>query len=295
VAISSKIDEPIPQDGGETRLDRAQQTLPRRRFFSDMPDKGLFAGVAVIGFAGILISKVRGFDADIVAAAAVVLMVAYGFVAFQYRRVRLRPDRLGDNFYYLGFIYTLASLSAALLQLRGGARIEELLGSFGIALFTTIIGIAGRVLFVQLRADIDEVEDEVRRDLLSSSADLRAQLNITLAEFETFHTGVQQATRKAAEQSTTAAQDAISNISRVANGAAESIERAFSRETDKLHAFELAAERIEKGLKDLTIEMSDRVTDLSDSLERMVEQLAAVIDIVSRRKAGFRIWPFGRR
>lgn len=295
MAISSKIDEPIPQDGGETRLDRAQQTLPRRRFFSDMPDKGLFAGVAVIGFAGILISKVRGFDADIVAAAAVVLMVAYGFVAFQYRRVRLRPDRLGDNFYYLGFIYTLASLSAALLQLRGGARIEELLGSFGIALFTTIIGIAGRVLFVQLRADIDEVEDEVRRDLLSSSADLRAQLNITLAEFETFHTGVQQATRKAAEQSTTAAQDAISNISRVANGAAESIERAFSRETDKLHAFELAAERIEKGLKDLTIEMSDRVTDLSDSLERMVEQLAAVIDIVSRRKAGFRIWPFGRR
>jgi hypothetical protein len=295
VAISSKIDEPIPQDGGETRLDRAQQTLPRRRFFSDMPDKGLFAGVAVTGFAGILISKVRGFDADIVAAAAVVLMVAYGFVAFQYRRVRLRPDRLGDNFYYLGFIYTLASLSAALLQLRGGARIEELLGSFGIALFTTIIGIAGRVLFVQLRADIDEVEDEVRRDLLSSSADLRAQLNITLAEFETFHTGVQQATRKAAEQSTTAAQDAISNISRVANGAAESIERAFSRETDKLHAFELAAERIEKGLKDLTIEMSDRVTDLSDSLERMVEQLAAVIDIVSRRKARFRIWPFGRR
>jgi hypothetical protein len=295
VAISSKIDAPIPQDSGETRLDRAQQTLPRRRFFSDMPDKGLFAVVAVTGFAGILISKVRGFDADVVAAAAVVLMVAYGFVAFQYRRVRLRPDRLGDNFYYLGFIYTLASLSAALLQLRGGARIEELLGSFGIALFTTIIGIAGRVLFVQLRADIDEVEDEVRRDLLSTSADLRAQLNITLAEFETFHTGVQQAARKAAEQSTTATQDAISNISRVANAAAENIDKAFSRESDKLHAFELAAARIEKGLKDLTVEMSDRVIDLTDGLDRMVAQLAAVLDIISRRKPRFRIWPFGRR
>jgi hypothetical protein len=32
----------------------------------------------------------------------------------------MRLDRLGDNFYYLGFIYTLASLTAALLQLRGG-------------------------------------------------------------------------------------------------------------------------------------------------------------------------------
>ena len=292
---SSKTEEPTHQDSVETRLDRAQQTLPRRRFFSDMPDKGLFAVVAVLGFAGIVILKVRGFDADAVAGAAVALMVVYGVVAFQYRRVRLRPDRLGDNFYYLGFIYTLASLSAALLQLRAGARIEELLGSFGIALFTTIIGVAGRVLFVQLRGDIDEVEDEVRRDLLSTSADLRAQLNITLAEFETFHTGVQQAARKAAEQSTTAAQDAISNISRVANAAAENIDRAFSREADKLHAFEQAAFRIENGLKDLTAEMSDRVQDLSDSLARMVEQLAAAIDIIGRRKSRFRFWPSGRK
>jgi hypothetical protein len=277
------------------RLDRAQRTLPRRRFFNDMPDKGLFALVAVLGFAGILILKVRGFDADLVAGGAVILMLLYGFVAFQFRRVRLRPDRLGDNFYYLGFIYTLASLSAALLQLRGGARIEELLGSFGIALFTTIIGVAGRVLFVQMRGDIDEVEDEVRKDLLSTSADLRAQLNITLAEFETFHTGVQQATRKAAEQSTTAAQDAISNISRVANAAAESIDKAFAREADKLHAFEQAAARIEKGLKDLTTEMSDRVYDLSDGLEKMVGQLAVTIDLISRRKPKFRFWPFGRK
>src|SRR5258707_5158375 len=187
------VNEPSPQGSGD-RLDRAQRTLPRRRFFSDMPDKGLFALAAVLGFTAILLFKIRGFDTDLVAAGAVVLMIAYGFIAFQFRRVRLRPDRLGDNFYYLGFVYTLASLSAALLQLRGGARIEELLGSFGIALFTTIVGIAGRVLFVQMRGDIDEVEDEVRRDLLSTSADLRAQLNITLAEFETFHTGVQQAT-----------------------------------------------------------------------------------------------------
>jgi hypothetical protein len=75
-----------------------------------MPDNGLFAGVSVTGFAGILISKVRGVDADVVAAAAVVLIVAYGFVAFQYRRVRLRPDRLGDNSYLGSFTRSRASL-----------------------------------------------------------------------------------------------------------------------------------------------------------------------------------------
>ena len=114
---ATRTDESFP-GGQEDRLDRAQRTLPRRRFFSDMPDKGLFAVVAVLGFAGILLLKVNGIDADMVAAGAVFLMIAYGFFAFQFRRVRLRPDRLGDNFYYLGFVYTLASLSAALLQLR---------------------------------------------------------------------------------------------------------------------------------------------------------------------------------
>jgi hypothetical protein len=288
------VNDPYPHGSGD-RLDRAQRTLPRRRFFGDMPDKGLFALAAVLGFTAILLLKIRGFDPDLVAAGAVALMIAYGFAAFQFRRVRLRPDRLGDNFYYLGFVYTLASLSAALLQLRGGARIEELLGSFGIALFTTIIGIAGRVLFVQMRGDIDEVEDEVRKDLLSTSADLRAQLNITLAEFETFHTGVQQAARKAAEQSTTAAQDAISNISRVANAAAENIDKAFAHEAEKVQFFEQAVLRIEKGLKDLTTEISDRVHDLSDNLERMVGQLAVAIDLISRKKPKFRFWPFSRK
>jgi hypothetical protein len=277
----------------EDRLDRAQRTLPRRHFFNEMPDKGLFALVSVAGFAAILILKVRGFDADLVAGGAVTLMLVYGFVAFQFRRVRLRPDRLGDNFYYLGFIYTLASLSAALLQLRTGARMEQLLGSFGIALFTTIVGVAGRVLFVQMRGDIDEVEDEVRKDLLATSADLRSQLSMALAEFETFHTAVQQAARKAAQQSD--AQDAISNISRIANAAADNIDKAFAREEEKARALEQAMLRIEKGLKGLTTEMSDRVYDLSDNLERMVGQLAIAVDLISRRKSKFRFWPSRRK
>lgn len=284
-----------PRGRAEDRLDRAQRTLPRRRFFSDMPDKGLFAFVAVLGFAGILFSKLNGFDADYVAGGAVALMLAYGFVAFQFPRVRIRPDRLGDNFYYLGFIYTLASLSAALLQIRTGKSIDDLLGSFGIALFTTIIGVAGRVLFVQMRGDIDEVEDEVRKDILNASADLRAQLNLTLAEFETFQVGVQQATKKSAEQSVTATQDAISNISRVANAAAENIDRAFAQEADGVRSFEQTVLRIEDSLKNLTSDLNNRFYDFTDSVDRMVAQLGVTIDLISRTKSRFWLWPFRRK
>ena len=73
---------------------------------------------------------------------------------------RARPEnehsRLGDEVYYLGLLYTLTSLCAALVTLFlldewsrifGGEvkltleqRTDEMIGSFGIALLTTIAG-----------------------------------------------------------------------------------------------------------------------------------------------------------
>lgn len=293
VDISGQPEE-IARNAPEDRLERAQRMLPRRRFFSDMPDKGLFALAAITGFAGILYFKLKEYDADYVAGGAVFLMVGYGFCAFQFRRIRLRPDRLGDNFYYLGFIFTLASLSAALILIRRGASIDDLLGSFGIALFTTIVGVAGRVLFVQLRGDVDEVEDEIRRDLLSASADLRAQLNITLAEFETFHTGVQQAAKKAAEQSIGSTQDAISNISRVANSAADNIGKAFTREADDVQTIEKGLSRMQDDLRDLADDLNDRFNDFNGRMDRLIVQLARAVDLIGRTKRRLRFWPFRR-
>jgi hypothetical protein len=217
------LDAPATVD----RLDAAAANLPRRSFFSDMPDKGLFACAATLGFFGILLFKLDGFEANYVAAGAVALMLGYGGLAYRLPKVQMRIDRLGDNFYYLGFIYTLASLSAALIQLREGVAVETLLGSFGIALFTTIVGVAGRVIFVQMRGELDDVEERVRRDLLAASADLRSQLSLSLAEFETFQTAVAQAAANVREQSPELASAAIDRISRVAAQAARRIEEAL--------------------------------------------------------------------
>jgi len=42
--------------------------LPRRFFFDDMPDKGLFAGVAALGFILILFLKVEALGPELVCA-----------------------------------------------------------------------------------------------------------------------------------------------------------------------------------------------------------------------------------
>src|SRR5579859_8237734 len=131
---------PSETTASEDRLAAAARTLPRRRFIDDMPDKGLFAVFALAGFLAILVLKTETrLSSQMVAALSVSAMVLYGIFAWRMPTVQIRPDRLGDNFYYLGFIYTLASLSATLIEIRNGPQIEELLGNFGIALTTTVL------------------------------------------------------------------------------------------------------------------------------------------------------------
>jgi hypothetical protein len=292
----AKASDPAPaQTMATSPLDRGELLLPRRRFFDQMPDKGLFAVAAVGGFVAIFILKLYGVNGNLVAVGAVLVMLMYGIVAFRFRRVQLRPDRLGDNFYYLGFIFTLASLSAALLELqRDTTFIESVLGSFGIALFTTIFGVAGRVLFVQLRTDIDEVEDEVRRDLVNAGADLRGQLNTTLADFETFQLGVRQAAEEAARGASTVVQDAISNISRVANAAGESFDRALDRESERVHDLQESISKADTRLNSLITSINDRMDEFNDRIDRMTDRLGEAIELIGRVKRKRKFWPFGR-
>ena len=63
------------------------------------------------------------------------------------------PEEEGDNVYYLGLLFTLISLMFTLLELfgadtttvRSAENIRALLENFGIALTSTVVGIAGRV------------------------------------------------------------------------------------------------------------------------------------------------------
>lgn len=93
-------------------------------------------------------------------ASGIAIMVLY---VAQQRRARPENEhpRLGDEVYYLGLLYTLTSLCAALVMLfllddgipfLGQGRLltleqrtDEMIGSFGIALLTTIAGIVIRM------------------------------------------------------------------------------------------------------------------------------------------------------
>ena len=66
----------------------------------------------------------------------------------------IRPEILGDNIYYLGFLLTLSSLSYTLYKFSSADNeIDQIIENFGIALSSTLIGVIGRVYFNQSHDD----------------------------------------------------------------------------------------------------------------------------------------------
>ena len=96
------------------------------------------------------------------------------------------PEEEGDNVYYLGLLFTLISLMLTLVDLFGldaqgvpnAENISELLKNFGIALTSTVAGIAGRVMVQNLQRTgsterSDFSEDTVLETLPPASASAR--------------------------------------------------------------------------------------------------------------------------
>src|ERR1700685_3376856 len=122
----------------------------------------VFMLFVVAGSAYIVVSKLSGIGQIWVTFVPVLTMISYALLIVLARSLRLRDDQAGDNLYYMGFLFTLTSLGVSLYQFNASRAAEEIVQNFGIAIGSTITGIALRVIFNQMRQDPIEVERVMR-------------------------------------------------------------------------------------------------------------------------------------
>jgi len=122
---------------------------------------GISAAVFMIfvaaGAVYIIAAKLGGVGRIFVTLVPVLTMIGYAVLIWSARSLRLRDDQAGDNLYYMGFLFTLTSLGVSLYQFNAAHAAEEIVQNFGIAIGSTITGIALRVIFNQMRQDPVEV------------------------------------------------------------------------------------------------------------------------------------------
>lgn len=163
--------------------------------YNSLP-KQLFIYFAVFGCIFIWVAKFCRAPQFIVTLIAVSLIPLYCYIALRNKKFFIKEDQIGDNAYYMGFLFTLSSLSFALftLQMGGEKNISEqvfkIVGNFGVALWSTIAGIACRIYIAQLRQDISEIEEDVKIKLLETASDVTSNLHNVLYDFNVFTTSL---------------------------------------------------------------------------------------------------------
>ncbi len=234
----------------------------------------LFSGLALIAFFNWI-----GWGPWLVALLLSALMVLFGWVI---RETEVHSDSKGDSFYYLGLLFTFIALVAALVAFDWGSDANRTIGiirNFGIALVTTIWGLAGRVWYTMSGDAPGDLEEATRVDLEEAVSEMkgsldraRNQLDILANTFEVSGKAMVATVGRISDTADRAAQttdrlDALAN--RVA-GTAESL-------AENVNAFNGA---VEDGAK--------AARSLRESLDETGERSAALGRELASAGSGFR-------
>ena len=242
----------------------------QRSMDAERSGRGLFLAFFLGG--GVLILLMKSLTASPLLAVVlpIVLMGSYACLLVEWPDLRPKVDFAGDNFYYLGFLYTLISLAISLYQFNTEGATSSIITNFGLALTSTILGLAGRILLNQPR-DEEEAEVRAREDLARANRRLRAEMEYSIEEFQQFRV---EATRvfEQLDQGVTAAGTALERqLEHLESGAAR-----FGVLRQRLGEVDEAASEAVRDIQAQRERFVSESQDVSESLQQLVARFRSV-------------------
>jgi hypothetical protein len=234
----------------------------------------LYFGLVLFGCGFIVFSKLHDFGAFYVTSIPVVVMIGYALLLAFARLLRLRDDQSGDNLYYMGFLFTLTSLAVSLYQFSATGSAEQIVQNFGVAIASTISGIALRIFFNQMRRDPVEVEHATRLELAEASRRVKRELESTVLEFSYFRRATQQSISDALDEVNGMLEQAkdrfVGQLDDFAATSSQPLEQASKRSGDTI---EDVTSRISQTLGTAARQIAEETGELSNSLASIVQSI----------------------
>lgn len=259
------------------------------RFIRDQGPVVFFILVTLGGMAFIWTAKLWQFDTWFVTSVPILLMGAYFLVSLIASGLRLHNEQAGDNLYYMGFLFTLCSLGVSLYRFGGDAGIDDIVRNFGVAISSTIAGIALRIFFNQMRRDPIDIERSVRHELAEMTRRVRTELDSSAREFASYRRvsnqmlseGFEEIARQA-EKNGEMIRQAIDALSKDAikpiQQAAETMATVLQSHHDQVAKQAVASnEAVDMATKRLE-ETAGKVNNVVDGLGQTVDNLRQRLD-----------------
>jgi hypothetical protein len=260
-----------------TAIERARLDRGRYVWFARIP----FVIAAVTGGAAIVAMKYYGIDQAPVTLIACALIILYALLVNSIAILRVREDQLADNCYYLGFLYTLTSLSWALYDFGRNDDVNAIVANFGIALGSTIVGIVLRVFLNQARRDVLETERDARMELSDAVARMRVQLDDAVLALGSFCRVAQQSAAEqinaVATESTKVLHEGVGKVAEASSRVMERIDQAFAEFGEHAETLNKTAAATVKSVKALLTRI-EKIEAPNDLLKARLEPALATVD-----------------
>lgn len=126
------------------------------------------------------------------------VMAAYIGLGLTKRDGSITDEKFADSCYYLGFIFTIASIIASLFDLHNiGTGLGDVAARFGAAMVSTCLGVIVRVLLVSFRQSPEDALTNVEDTVLSASRRLTDEFSRSFDQLVVFRSEVLEASRVA--------------------------------------------------------------------------------------------------
>jgi len=133
----------------------------------------MFVGTYILGVILIILTTIFSQENTlIIILVSIIPMIIYGIYVY-FNRKKPNVNTIADSAYFLGFLFTITSISLALYFLTPNEKdlstqFNRIIQIFGFALITTIIGLLIKVCVVNLKPDLDDLSENIMENLHES-------------------------------------------------------------------------------------------------------------------------------
>ncbi|AZF00252.1 hypothetical protein C4J95_2791 [Pseudomonas orientalis] len=131
------------------------------------------------------------------------VMVAYWVIGYVVREKwdkQLTLAKFADSVYYLGFLFTVASIIICLLDIESmGDNLNGMATRFGAAMVSTAMGMLARIIHTGFRIDANDAVRSVEERAIHAAENLTISFDNTFQQLEVFRDKVDVASREAVQ------------------------------------------------------------------------------------------------
>lgn len=207
-------------------------------------------------------------------------IIMFLYIAWALKRNTDIPNNIiGDSFYYLGFILTLVALTASLISLTDDVvSISKIVGSFGAAMTTTIVGLIARLVVTTFSIEAAERREQLDKEVERSIDKFVTQLDVMTEKVIADMVAMSANIGSSIADVILEFQELSNELTSKNKQVTDNVNSATNALTNRINAIKVDPELVNRVVSESLAGFSTEMSKLSSSYESAVKNVTQVND-----------------